>query len=250
MKLYVLLNSNLPHQKQKIMIKTKFTSIALITMLFAANTGNAQDSSNNSSKQITHVEGKHEGIHSPDEALAELKDGNQRFMDGKLINTNYKGEIELTKNDQHPHSLILSCLDSRIPPEIIFDQGIGNIFVARVAGNIEDANVLGSMEFATKVKGTKLIVVMGHNKCGAVKGAIDNAQLGNLTQLVDQIKPAICGDKANMDMMMDATAKKNVELTIADILKQSQVISDLVKEGKVKIVGAYYDLTTGKVEFI
>ena len=163
---------------------------------------------------------------------------------------NYKKQIEETKNDQYPHTLILSCLDSRIPPEIIFDQGIGNLFVARVAGNIEDANVLGSMEFATKVKGTKLIVVMGHNKCGAVKGAIDNAELGNLTQLVDQIKPAIEGDKSNLDDMMDKTAKHNVEMTIADVLKLSPVIADLVKENKVKIVGAYYDITTGKVSFL
>jgi carbonic anhydrase len=157
---------------------------------------------------------------------------------------------EQTKDDQHPHSLILSCLDSRIPPEIIFDQGIGNIFVARVAGNVEDPNILGSMEFATKVKGTKLIVVMGHNKCGAVKGAIDHAELGNLTQLVEQIKPAITGDKSDMDLMMDETAKKNVELTISDILKQSPVISDLVNQGSVKIVGAFYDITDGKVSFM
>ena len=116
-------------------------------------------------------------INTPDEALAELKAGNARFLANAMLNTDYKTQIEHTKENQHPHSLILSCLDSRVPPEIIFDQGIGNIFVARVAGNIVDADILGSMEFATKVKGTKLIVVMGHNKCGAVKGAIDNAQL-------------------------------------------------------------------------
>ncbi len=187
---------------------------------------------------------------TPDEALAELKNGNKRFLNGKLINTNYKKDIEHTKGDQHPHSLILSCLDSRIPPEIIFDQGIGNIFVARVAGNIEDANILGSMEFATKVKGTKLIVVMGHNNCGAVKGAIDNAELGNLTQLVSQIKPAITGDKSNMEDMINETAKRNVKLTIDDILNQSNIINELVTSGKVKIVGAYYDLNSGKVSFI
>lgn len=189
-------------------------------------------------------------IKNPNDALTELKNGNQRFLKGKLINTDYKQEIELTKDDQHPHSLILSCLDSRIPPEIIFDQGIGNVFVARVAGNIEDPNIVGSMEFATKVKGTKLIVVMGHNKCGAVKGAIDNADLGNLTQLVEQIKPAVTGDKSNMDMMITESSKKNVELTIADILKQSPTISELVKQGEVKVVGAFYDITTGKVDFI
>ncbi len=189
-------------------------------------------------------------IITPDDALEELKNGNQRFIDDKLINTDYKEQIELTKSDQHPHSLILSCLDSRVPPEIIFDQGIGNVFVARVAGNVEDANILGSMEFATKVKGTKLIVVMGHNHCGAVNGAINNAVLGNLTQLVDQIKPAITGDKTKADLRLDATAKNNVKMTIADILKASPVISDLVKESKLKIVGAYYDITSGRVTFM
>ena len=199
-----------------------------------------------SDKIVTHQK----EINSADEALSEMKSGNQRFLDGKPINTNYKSQIEETKNDQHPHTLILSCLDSRIPPEIIFDQGIGNIFVARVAGNIEEPNILGSMEFATKVKGTKLIIVMGHNKCGAVKGAIDDAELGNLTQLVAQIKPAIVGDTTNMENMLNETSKQNVKMTIADILKLSPVISELVKENKVKIIGAFYDITTGKVIFL
>ena len=189
-------------------------------------------------------------INSADDALAEMKAGNQRFLDGKPVNTDYKSQIEHTKNDQHPHTLVLSCLDSRIPPEIIFDQGIGNIFVARVAGNIEDQNILGSMEFATKAKGTKLIIVMGHNKCGAVKGAIDHAELGNLTQLVNQIKPAIVGYTTNIDNMLNETSKNNVKMTIADILKSSPVISEMVKENKVKIVGAYYDITTGQVLFL
>ena len=189
-------------------------------------------------------------IHTPDEALNELKQGNQRFLSGKLIHTNYKEQIEATKEDQHPHTVILSCLDSRVPPEIIFDQGIGNIFVARVAGNVEDSNVIGSLEFATQVKGSSLIVVLGHSNCGAVKGAITNAELGNLTQLVDQIKPAITGDSTNMKNMMEETAKQNVNLTIKDILTKSTVISELVQSKKVKIVGAYYDISTGKVEFM
>jgi carbonic anhydrase len=222
------------------MKKAKSITAVFIFSLFLISSLRAQEKITNHQTEIN----------SSDEALAELKNGNLRFMVGKMINTNYKEEIEQTKVDQHPHSLILSCIDSRIPPEIIFDQGIGNIFVARVAGNIEDLNVLGSMEFATKIKGTKLIVVMGHSKCGAVKGAIDNVELENLTQLVNQIKPAITGDKSNMDLMMTETAKKNVQLTIADILKNSSVINELVKEGKLKIVGAYYDVTTGKVIFI
>lgn len=191
-----------------------------------------------------------EKIETPADAVTELQNGNLRFTSGKMINTNYPQQIERTKSDQHPHSLILSCLDSRIPPEIIFDQGIGNLFVARVAGNIEDPNMLGSMEFAAKVKGIKLIVVMGHNHCGAVQGAIDNAELGNLTQLVDQIKPAISGDKSNPDAMMTETAKMNVKHTLDDILKYSPVIKELVTDGKLKLVGAFYDIETGKVLFL
>jgi carbonic anhydrase len=232
------------------MTNIKLISAALIATLIFAPFSKAQKQSLHSSTSNSHLDNKQVAIKTPDDALAELKKGNQRFMAGRMINTNYKEEIENTKADQHPHSLILSCLDSRIPPEIIFDQGIGNIFVARVAGNVEDPNILGSMEFATKVKGTKLIVVMGHNKCGAVKGAIDNADLGNLTQLVEQIKPAITGDKSNPDLMLTESAKKNVELTVADILKESPVINELVKQGTVKIVGAFYDITTGKVSFV
>ena len=228
-------------------MNTKIKILILGSLIFMASCSNNKESPQVSKEQ----EKPHQVVvNSPDDALAELKNGNDRFMKDELINTNYKEQIEHTKSDQHPHSLILSCLDSRIPPEIIFDQGIGNIFVARVAGNVEDPNILGSMEFATKVKGTKLIVVMGHNKCGAVKGAIDNAELGNLTQLVNQIKPAITGDKSNIDLMLDETAKENVKMTIADILKESPVISELVKNGSVKIVGAFYDITSGQVSFI
>lgn len=187
-------------------------------------------------------------VQTPDEAILELKNGNKRFLQNKPINTDYKNQIEHTKSDQHPHSLILSCLDSRIPPEIIFDQGIGNIFVARNAGNIEDQNILGSMEFATKVKGTKLIVVMGHNHCGAVKGAVDDVELGHLTQLVNQIKPAIVQNE-DKKLMLDETSKNSVKRTINDILRMSPVIEELVKKNQVKIVGAYYNIENGKVIF-
>lgn len=228
-------------------MNTKIKILILGSLIFMASCSNNKESPQVSKEQ----EKPHQVVvNSPDDALAELKNGNDRFMKDKLINTNYKEQIEHTKSDQHPHSVILSCLDSRIPPEIIFDQGIGNIFVARVAGNVEDANILGSMEFATKVKGTKLIVVMGHNHCGAVKGALEDAELGNLTQLVKQIKPAITGDTANKALRQDETAKANVKMTIDHIIKDSPVIVELIKEGKVKIIGAYYDLTSGKVSFI
>jgi carbonic anhydrase len=230
------------------MAKTKMIPLTMLLAALAWSPVSAHKLKGTKIKTIK-MESSRAAIQTPDQALNELRQGNQRFLDGKPANTQYKMQIAKTANDQFPHSLILSCLDSRIPPEIIFDQGIGNIFVARVAGNIEDPNILGSMEFATKVKNTKLIVVMGHNKCGAVKGAIDNAELGNLTQLVNHIKPAI-DNNASGDSKVDATAKKNVALTINDILAQSPVIKQLVDEGKVKIVGAFYDLTTGKVEFM
>jgi len=230
--------------------KTKFIETLLCAAILIASCTQAQKQQGKTELSNADASAKHPIIINPDDALAELKNGNQRFLENKPININYKEEIEATKADQRPHSLILSCVDSRIPPEIIFDQGIGNIFVARVAGNIEDPNILGSMEFATKIKGTKLIVVMGHTKCGAIKGVIDHAELGNLTQLLAQIKPAITGDKSNMDLMLTETAKKNVELTIADILNQSSVISELIKDRKVKIAGAIYDVSTGKVSFL
>lgn len=188
-------------------------------------------------------------IQSSDDAIKELKNGNKRFVESKLENTNYKKQIEQTKAGQKPHSVILSCMDSRVPPEIIFDQGIGNIFVIRVAGNIEDENVLGSMEYAVEHSGSKLIVVMGHNHCGAVTGAVEDIKLGNLTQLVNQIKPAIKSNPNNPNII-DETAKNNVKITIMDILNKSDVIREMVNEKKVAIAGAFYDIETGAVTFM
>jgi carbonic anhydrase len=228
----------------------KIATLTICVSLFLASCGQKKtevETTASDKHEITHQQ---VAINTPEDALAELKAGNQRFLADSLINTNYKYQIEHTKDDQHPHSVILSCLDSRVPPEILFDQGIGNIFVARDAGNIENPNILGSMEFAVKVKGTKLIVVMGHSKCGAVKGAADNVVLGNLTQLVEQIKPALKGDTTNMPQMLEESTRNNVKMTIADILKGSEIISGLVKENKVKIVGAYYDISSGKVSFM
>jgi len=190
-------------------------------------------------------------VHSPEEALNELIYGNNRFLDGEMIYTDYREQIQKTKNGQHPHSFVLSCIDSRVPPEIILDQGIGNLFVARVAGNVEDDNILGSMEYAVEVKHTKLILVLGHSHCGAVQGAIDNVKLEHLTQLTEQIKPAF--SKHNTypipEHIAEETSKLNVRLTMKQIYENSATIKHLVDEGKVKIVGAYYDIHTGEVNF-
>lgn len=188
-------------------------------------------------------------IQNPQQALAELKKGNFRFVSGKLENTNYLSQVQVTKNGQKPHSAILTCMDSRVPPEIIFDQGIGNVFTLRVAGNVEDANVLGSMEYAVEHAGSKLIVVMGHTHCGAVTGAVKDVKIGNLTQLLEQIKPAIKSDP-NSPNIVDETAKNNVQITIADILSKSAIIKEMVEAGKVAIVGAFYDIETGVVTFV
>lgn len=188
-------------------------------------------------------------ISTPDQAIVALKNGNNRFVTNQLINTDYKEQIEASKEKQQPHSVILSCMDSRVPPEIIFDQGIGNIFVARNAGNIEDENILGSIEYAVKFAGSKLIVVMGHSRCGAVSGAIQNVDAGNLTQLVNQIKVAI-PPKSDGSSIVEETAKNSVSQTIQDILNRSTIIKELVETNKIKIVGAFYDIETGKVTFM
>lgn len=193
----------------------------------------------------------HENTHynpeKPTDALTLLKEGNKRFLAGEMINTDYEEHIENTKDDQHPHSVILSCMDSRVPPEIVFDQGIGNVFVIRVAGNIDDSDILGSLEYAVKVKKVELILVMGHQNCGAVKGSIDNVKMGNLTHLLEHIKPAI---DSNAKDKVDDAVRKNIRITMNDILAHSHVIREQAQQNKVKIEGAYYHLGTGEVEFM
>lgn len=195
-------------------------------------------------------------ITTPDEALAALKAGNERFVSGDVINQDFQKQIEKTSDGQMPYATILSCLDSRIPPEIVFDQGIGDVFVGRVAGNVESINMLGSFEFATELSGTKLVVVMGHTSCGAVGGACANAKLGSLTHLLDEIRPAVDlvmaqNPEANVCKdHLDDVAEINVEHTVNDIRERSPVIAALESAGKVKVVGAMYDLETGKVTFM
>lgn len=196
-------------------------------------------------------------ISSPKAALDALKAGNERFVSGDIINQDFARQIEKTSAGQQPYATILSCLDSRIPPEIVFDQGIGDIFVGRVAGNIEDIHMLGSFEFATELSGTKLLVVMGHTSCGAVGGACANAKLGSLTQLLADIQPAVDLVKAkhpNKDVCaaphLDEIAEENVIKTIHDIRERSPIISALESAGKLMVVGAMYDLTSGEVTFM
>ena len=193
---------------------------------------------------------------TPDAILALMKKGNKRFSTGKREDHNYLAQQRASAKGQHPMAVLLSCIDSRAPAEKIMDLKIGDIFNSRVAGNIENPDMLGSMEFACKVEGAKLVLVMGHTSCGAIKGAIDNAELGNLTGLLAKIKPAVeatnsSGDRTSTNAaFVDAVARKNVEMTIASIRRDSPVLADMEKQGAIKIAGSMYNLQTGIVDFM
>ena len=193
---------------------------------------------------------------TPDEIIALMKRGNERFLKGGASTHNYIAQQRETANDQHPAAIILSCIDSRAPVEIIMDLGIGDVFNSRVAGNISNEDILGSMEFACKAAGAKLVLVMGHTSCGAVKGAIDGVRLGNLTGLLAKIRLAVDatdfkGDRSSKNLaFVDAVAAKNVEMTIDSVRAKSAVLCDLESAKAIKIVGAIYKLETGKVDFL
>ena len=192
---------------------------------------------------------------TPDDVIAMMRQGNERFRRGQARHRDSLAEQRASAAGQHPAAVILSCIDSRAPAERIMDLGIGDIFNARVAGNVSNDDILGSMEFACKLAGAKVVLVMGHTACGAIKGAIDNAELGNLTGLLAKIKPAVAAtdysglrSAKNYDFV-DRVAKKNVELTIDAIRKGSSVLAELEAKRSIRIVGAMYKLDTGAVDF-
>jgi carbonic anhydrase len=193
---------------------------------------------------------------TPAQVIDELKKGNVRFQTGKRVSRDYLAEQRASAKGQYPAAVILGCLDSRVPAEIVFDTGIGDTFIARVAGNIVNDDLLGSMEFGCAAAGAKVVLVVGHTACGAVKGAIDDVVLGNLTGLLSRIKPAIAatnfnGEKSSKNpAYVDAVAQTNVALTVAEIHRRSPVLEDLSKKGTIAIVGAMYDLATGKATFL
>jgi len=196
---------------------------------------------------------------SPSQVVADLKAGNQRFVSGSSMNYDYLSQVEKSAAGQYPKAVVLSCLDSRVPPELVFDQGIGDIFVGRVAGNFENTDMLGSMEFATALAGAKAIVVLGHSNCGAVKGAADDAKLGNLTETLANIKPAVEAAKAKVPQgphnsknhtFVEAVAVENVRITVRNITERSQVLAERVAKGDLIIVGGMYDLETGSIQWL
>jgi len=193
---------------------------------------------------------------TPAQALAMLKEGNLRFSSGKSVPRDFLVQVKQTSKNQFPFAAIVSCLDSRIPPAIVFDRGIGDLFVARVAGNFVNDDILGSLEFSTKLAGAKLIVVMGHSECGAIKGACDSAQLGLLSATLANINPAVTAVKGNYTPrssanaeFVQAVAEMNVQLTMQMLRDRSLVLREMIDKGEIALVGAMYDVSTGKVTF-
>jgi carbonic anhydrase len=193
---------------------------------------------------------------TPAQVVDALRRGNERFRTGKRTIRDYRQQQGAAVNGQFPAAVILGCIDSRAPAEIIFDTGIGDVFIARIAGNIVNDDVLGSMEFACAVAGAKLVVLLGHTECGAVKGAIDNVTMGNLTGLLARITPAVAvtafaGEKSSSNpAYVEAVARTNVHLGLAAIRQRSTILADLEKKQAIQMVGAMYDLATGTVEFM
>lgn len=195
---------------------------------------------------------------TPLKALEFLKEGNQRFQNNLKANRNLLEQVNDTSDGQFPFATILSCIDSRVSAELVFDQGLGDVFSIRIAGNFVNEDILGSMEFASKLAGTKLIVVLGHTSCGAIKGACDHARMGNLTALINKIEPAVAAVKEPKDEsirnsknleFVDAVSAKNVLLTIENVRERSRILADMETNGEIKIIGAMYDISTGQVDF-
>jgi carbonic anhydrase len=194
---------------------------------------------------------------TPDAVIQSLKDGNKRFMNNSITARDHSAMVRNAAAGQFPKAVILSCVDSRIPVEDVFDKGIGDMFVGRVAGNFVNTDLLGSMEFGCKVSGAKLILVLGHASCGAIKAAIDNVKLGNITAMLENVKPAVTkaqdysGDKTSSNAdFVEYVAKKNVLNTVETIRKKSPILKEMEDKGQIKIVGAYYNLKTGEVIFL
>jgi carbonic anhydrase len=193
---------------------------------------------------------------TPDQVIAEMNKGNERFRAGKMVPRDYLAQQRSSAPGQFPAAVVLGCVDSRAPAEILFDVGIGDTFNARIAGNVVNDDLVGSMEFACAVAGAKAVVVFGHTACGAVKGAIDDVEMGNLTGLLARIKPAITvttfdGEKSSKNAAyVDAVARTNVVVTLENVRRRSPILAELEKKGSIRIAGAMYDLATGKVEFL
>ena len=197
-------------------------------------------------------------VMTPQEALWLLKDGNARFVAGQPLRRDLPQQARATAEGQYPFAAVVSCLDSRVSPELVFDQGLGDIFSARVAGNVLNEDIIGSLEFATQLAGAKLIVVVGHSACGAVKSACTPAELGHLTQLLNKIEPAVQAKKFSVGgeadkpdaAFVDEVARENVRLMVRRLLEESPILKGRVERGELKVVGAFQDLSTGRIQIL
>lgn len=194
---------------------------------------------------------------SPEDVISMLKAGNERFINNDLTMRDHSQQVRQSTQAQYPKAIILSCVDSRVPVEDVFDRGIGDVFVARVAGNFVNEDILGSMEFACKVSGSKLVLVLGHEHCGAVKATIDDVKLGNITPMLEKIKPAVevssdyQGEKTSQNTeFVHMVCENNVNNTIAEIRNQSPILKEMEENGEIQIVGAIYDMDDGRVSFL
>ena len=225
-----------------------FGQLAGLTAMVAAGQVAAQD-------QCAVFTSATQGATTPDQALKRLQDGNSRFVAGKTVNCDLMKQVKDTATQQSPIAAVVGCVDSRVPPELVFDQRLGDVFSARVAGNFVNTDIIGSLEFATKLAGAKLIVVLGHTECGAIKGAVDDAKLGNLTSMLANIRPSLAKlnyqgvPSSKNKELVQKVADQNAKDAAANILSKSEVLSALVKEGKLKVVSAMYDIGTGKVNW-
>ena len=194
---------------------------------------------------------------APDDAIARLKAGNERFIAGKSVNCDLMAQVKQTAGGQSPYAAIVGCINSRVPPELVFDQRIGDVFCARVAGAIVNTDIIGSLEYSTKVAGARAIVVLGHNSCGAIKSAVDNVKLGNITALLKNFQPALAtltkadGHRdSHNDPLVQKVAEASARLTAQSLTKRSPIIKQLVDAGQLKIVAAMHDVKTGKVNWL
>jgi len=208
--------------------------------------------------RTTVITKENQGLMTAQSVLVDLLEGNKRFTDAKNEDVDYLSQVKQTIEGQFPKAVILSCIDSRVPVELIFDQGLGDVFVARVAGNFENIDILGSLEYSCKVAGSKLVLVLGHESCGAVKAACDSVELGNITEMLSKIKPAVAlasnevsGEKNSSNKeFVDKTIVHNVLLTIDRIREKSPILKEMETNGEIKIVGGVYHLSTGEVEML
>ncbi|AYB35733.1 carbonic anhydrase family protein [Chryseolinea soli] len=255
-------------------MKSNFLSICtaavvMASMLFSCNSGSADKNNNagaNDSTQTTAIPAprkervltaEEQAALTPDDVIKSLKEGNERFVTSNVTARDHSAMVRDAAQGQFPKAVILSCIDSRIPVEDVFDKGIGDLFVGRVAGNFVNTDLLGSMEFGCKVSGAKLILVLGHESCGAIKSAIDDVKLGNITSMLANIRPAVIasqdfsGEKSSKnEAFVNYVLKNNVIHTIKNIKDKSPILKEMADKGEIKIVGAYYNIQTGAVTFM